>query len=193
MAAKAKTGEALVKELARKEFNKKCFDCGRGGPQQNVNLTLNTFVCTGCSGLLRNFNHQVKTINMYTFKPAEVQALEDGGNKKAAKYWMHFYEPDNPREFKVDMDDPKSVLEMMKLRYDAKKWSTPQHCTAALSHTAASTLPAPPLTLLRLPPPLFPPLCPLSGASSSPRRRSLRRRRRRRRRTPTTARRVRRR
>ena len=39
MAAKPKTGEAAVKELARKDFNKKCFDCGRGGPQQNVTLT----------------------------------------------------------------------------------------------------------------------------------------------------------
>ena len=125
MASKVKTGEALVKELARKEPNKKCFDCNRGvrhththtqthtvhthtqqqqwsndthhpvdslpshlsavvcpllwvwlcvavcgcvccvcvgvcgcgavrcqGPQQNVNLTLHTFVCTSCSGLL---------------------------------------------------------------------------------------------------------------------------------------------
>ena len=34
MAAKAKTGEAVVKELARKDFNKQCFDCGRGVRQR---------------------------------------------------------------------------------------------------------------------------------------------------------------
>ena len=216
MASKAKTGEAAVKELARKDFNKKCFDCGRGvsasqpwpasalapvaaqsplraltslspspvpvapaqGPQQNVNLTLNTFVCTSCSGLLsaslrplpspsslprihrtapalhgrlwpsltvvgcrapplcvpsprRNFNMQVKTINMYTFKPAEVTALEEGGNKKAAKYWLYSYDAENPREYRVDMEDPKSVLDWMKLKYEAKKWSAHSHRNTA--------------------------------------------------------------
>ena len=79
-----------------------------------------------CVGLSRNFNHVLKTINMYTFKPAEVTALEEGGNKKARKYWLHFYDAENPREYKVDMEDPKSVLEFMKLKYEAKKWS--QHC-----------------------------------------------------------------
>ena len=74
----------------------------------------------------RNFNHVLKTINMYTFKPAEVSALEEAGNKKAKKYWLHFYDPDNPREYKVDMDDPKSVLEFMKLKYEQKKWCVDQ-------------------------------------------------------------------
>ena len=74
----------------------------------------------------RNFNHVLKTINMYTFKPAEVSALEEGGNKKARKYWLHFYDAENPREYKVDMDDPKSVLEFMKLKYEAKKWCVDQ-------------------------------------------------------------------
>ena len=63
----------------------------------------------------------LKTINMYTFKPAEVTALEEGGNKKARKYWLHFYDADNPREYRVDMEDPKSVLEFMKLKYEQKK------------------------------------------------------------------------
>ena len=215
MATKPKTGEAAVKELARKDSNKKCFECGRGvgphhthdahrgqptprhctstrtaahrpsspslfavrcalcvvrcvrqGPQATVDLTNNTFVCTQCSGLLsarssaahpttphrsartshritdrrpargctvccvvlcsRQFNHAVKTINMYTFKPAEVTALEEGGNKKAAKYWMHFYDAENPREYKWDMEDAKAVLEMMKLKYEAKKWCVEQ-------------------------------------------------------------------
>ena len=91
-----------------------------------------------CVGLSRNFNHVLKTINMYTFKPAEVTALEEGGNKKARKYWLHFYDAENPREYKVDMEDPKSVLEFMKLKYEAKKWS--QHCLHTTQHTAHSTL-----------------------------------------------------
>ena len=234
MASKPKTGEALVKELARKEPNKKCFDCGRGvstaalqctatqqrqpsdaatdcclpvlclcppllssavrcgavdcdcvlrcvavvlcagrapsrtstspstpssAPpaqgccQRNQPLHRTALshccalspalhctdrcawgggvacvcrVCAWCACVRRNFNHQVKTINMYTFKPAEVTALEEGGNKKAAKYWLHFYDPENPREYKCDPDDPKSVLEMMKLKYEAKKWCIEQ-------------------------------------------------------------------
>ena len=79
-----------------------------------------------CASVSRNFNHVLKTINMYTFKPAEVTALEEGGNKKARKYWLHFFDADNPREYKVDMDDAKSVLEFMKLKYEQKKWCIEQ-------------------------------------------------------------------
>ena len=178
--SKAATPEQQVKELARKDFNKKCFDCGRGvsaaplssasastaappradlgvwcvcalcqGPQQNVNLTVHTFVCTACSGLLRNFNHQLKTINMYSFKPQEVAALEEGGNKKARKYWLHFYDAENPREFRPDMDDPKQVLEFMKLMYDQKKCPRSAHTQRAQQEPPASAAASSPLSLCR--------------------------------------------
>jgi hypothetical protein len=43
--------EQQVKELAKKKSNKACCDCGRSGPQQNVNTTLWTFICTQCAGI----------------------------------------------------------------------------------------------------------------------------------------------
>ena len=37
--------------------NKKCFDCDQRGPTY-VNMTIGSFVCTKCSGLLRGDNLQ---------------------------------------------------------------------------------------------------------------------------------------
>ena len=50
--------EQQVKELSKKKSNKNCFDCGRSGPQQNVNTTTNTFVCTQCAGIQSATNTQ---------------------------------------------------------------------------------------------------------------------------------------
>lgn len=54
MASKRKQDEKNLKtlrELASREHNKKCFDCGQRGPTY-VNMTIGSFVCTSCSGLL---------------------------------------------------------------------------------------------------------------------------------------------
>lgn len=41
----------LLRELASQPHNKKCFDCGQRGPTY-VNMTIGSFVCTSCSGIL---------------------------------------------------------------------------------------------------------------------------------------------
>lgn len=121
--------QKAIKELARLPHNKKCFNCLRDvrlralfvagllsligstlwlqGPQANVCLTFNTFVCSSCAGLQyvlirfcasfacilppshltqpvsfsREFAHKVKTISMSEFGQAELDGLTQGGNK----------------------------------------------------------------------------------------------------------------
>ena len=41
----------IVRELSSLPHNKKCFDCGQRGPTY-VNMTIGSFVCTSCSGIL---------------------------------------------------------------------------------------------------------------------------------------------
>ena len=77
--------------------NKKCFDCDQRGPTY-VNMTIGSFVCTKCSGLLRgdkpdicttwllmfiiegiNPPHRIKSISMSTFSNEEVEMMRSKG------------------------------------------------------------------------------------------------------------------
>ncbi|KAL3311890.1 ArfGAP with FG repeats 1 [Cichlidogyrus casuarinus] len=60
--------------------NRKCFDCGESGTTY-INVTIGSFVCSSCSGLLRRLNHRLKSINMSTFNENELQLLMRRGNK----------------------------------------------------------------------------------------------------------------
>ena len=53
------TPEETLLEFARRKDNKKCFDCNKMGTQY-VNMTIGTFICFECSGLLREFSYRVK-------------------------------------------------------------------------------------------------------------------------------------
>ncbi|EWM29036.1 adp-ribosylation factor gtpase-activating protein agd14 [Nannochloropsis gaditana] len=47
-----------VKDLSKLPGNKRCADCTEKLPQY-VNLTFNTFICTACSGIHREFSHRL--------------------------------------------------------------------------------------------------------------------------------------
>lgn len=54
MASKKKQDEKnlkLLREIVSSTCNKHCFDCQQRGPTY-VNMTIGSFVCTSCSGLL---------------------------------------------------------------------------------------------------------------------------------------------
>ncbi|KDO29191.1 hypothetical protein SPRG_05433 [Saprolegnia parasitica CBS 223.65] len=70
------------------QSNRRCFDCNEMGPQY-VCLDFNTFVCTACSGLHREFSHRIKSISMSSFTDTEVfNIVKHGGNDAARKYWL---------------------------------------------------------------------------------------------------------
>ncbi|KAF4323743.1 hypothetical protein BBO99_00000833 [Phytophthora kernoviae] len=77
--------ERLIQEL--RDFqrsnvtNRRCFDCNEMMPQY-VCLDFNTFVCTACSGIHREFAHRVKSISMSKFTESEVKNMvKFGGNE----------------------------------------------------------------------------------------------------------------
>ena len=77
----------MLRTMQRLPHNKYCMDCRERGPQY-VCLNFNTFVCTTCSGILREFSFRVKGISMSNFSPAEIKALKAGGNENARKLWL---------------------------------------------------------------------------------------------------------
>ena len=74
-----------LREFQKEPDNKRCADCKERGPQY-LCLNFNTFVCTTCSGVHREFNFRVKGISMSTFTGPEVEAIvKHGGNAKARR------------------------------------------------------------------------------------------------------------
>ena len=65
---------------------------------------------------------------MSTFSPAEVDALTEGGNKRARKYWLATFE--EGRSYPIDQEDPANIDRFMQLCYVDKKWAKPIGATS---------------------------------------------------------------
>ncbi|XP_049821963.1 arf-GAP domain and FG repeat-containing protein 1 [Aethina tumida] len=82
-----------LRELGSSPQNKYCFDCNQRGPTY-VNVTIGSFVCTKCSGMLRGITppHRVKSISMATFTQDEIELLRSRGNDYCRKTWLGLHE-----------------------------------------------------------------------------------------------------
>ncbi|GAB9468108.1 hypothetical protein Gpo141_00005434 [Globisporangium polare] len=115
--------EKRIKEL--RDFqrsnpaNRRCFDCNEMMPQY-VCLDFNTFVCTSCSGIHREFAHRVKSISMSKFTESEVKTLVKlGGNEAAQKYWRAKHDPSFRPTGGNEGDRTRNFI---RLTYIDRKW-----------------------------------------------------------------------
>lgn len=60
---------------------------------QYIISDFNTFVCTACSGIHREFSHRVKSISLATFTEEEVAGVKAGGNEANNKLYMARHAP----------------------------------------------------------------------------------------------------
>nr|XP_012136360.1 PREDICTED: arf-GAP domain and FG repeat-containing protein 1 isoform X3 [Megachile rotundata] len=76
----------ILRELVSQPGNKECFDCHQRGPTY-VNMTIGSFVCTSCSGMLRGLTppHRVKSISMATFTQEEIDFIKERDTKDEQK------------------------------------------------------------------------------------------------------------
>ncbi|GLD91832.1 hypothetical protein PINS_up000365 [Pythium insidiosum] len=116
--------ERRIKEL--RDFqranpaNKRCFDCNEMMPQY-ICLDFNTFVCTSCSGIHREFAHRIKSISMSKFTDTEVKnMIKFGGNEAAQKIWRAkhdaSYRPSGG-------NDGERIRNFIRLTYIDRKWA----------------------------------------------------------------------
>ncbi|KAG7265969.1 hypothetical protein CRUP_022674 [Coryphaenoides rupestris] len=98
MAASAKRKQEekhlkMLREMTSLPPNRKCFDCDQRGPTY-ANMTVGSFVCTSCSGILRGINppHRVKSISMTTFTQQEIEFLQKNGNEVCKHMWLGLYD-----------------------------------------------------------------------------------------------------
>ncbi|KAI8926736.1 hypothetical protein BC831DRAFT_435235 [Entophlyctis helioformis] len=118
----------------------RCFDCPAKSPSF-VNITANTFVCTSCSGLLREFGHRIKSVGASTFTTAEIAAIA-GGNSMARQIWMGTWsETENGAE--PNGHDEHDMRIFLRQKYQLKRfYKEPNAAELAINMTAnARSLP----------------------------------------------------
>ncbi|KAJ8310496.1 hypothetical protein KUTeg_012361 [Tegillarca granosa] len=111
----------MLREMAALTHNKHCFDCHQRGPTY-VNMTIGSYVCTSCSGILRGLNppHRVKSISMASFTPEEMDFLKSSGNEFCRKTWLGLY--DNRSGMEPDSRDEQKVKDFMSQKYERKRF-----------------------------------------------------------------------
>lgn len=102
-----------LRELVSIGGNKECFDCGQKGPTY-INMTIGSFVCTTCSGILRGITppHRVKSISMATFTQEEIDFVRQNGNDECSRTWLGLWDPKRAikqehRDFMIDKYERK--------------------------------------------------------------------------------------
>uniref|UniRef100_A0AAQ4S4W9 ArfGAP with FG repeats 1a n=1 Tax=Gasterosteus aculeatus aculeatus TaxID=481459 RepID=A0AAQ4S4W9_GASAC len=144
MAASAKRKQEekhlkMLREMTSLPPNRKCFDCDQRGPTY-ANMTVGSFVCTSCSGILRGLNppHRVKSISMTTFTQQEIEFLQKHGNEVCKRIWLGHH--DERTASVPDFREPQKVKEFLQDKYEKKRWYVPpeQAKVAATVHASIS-------------------------------------------------------
>ncbi|XP_052610051.1 arf-GAP domain and FG repeat-containing protein 2 isoform X1 [Peromyscus californicus insignis] len=117
--------------------NRHCFECAQRGVTY-VDITVGSFVCTTCSGLLRGLNppHRVKSISMTTFTEPEVLFLQSRGNEVCRKIWLGLF--DARTSLIPDSRDPQKVKEFLQEKYEKKRWYVPPEQVKGPSYSKGS-------------------------------------------------------
>ncbi|XP_041848749.1 arf-GAP domain and FG repeat-containing protein 1-like isoform X3 [Melanotaenia boesemani] len=142
MAASAKrkqeeTHLKMLREMTSLPANRKCFDCDQRGPTY-VNMTVGSFVCTTCSGILRGLNppHRVKSISMTTFTQQEIEFLQKHSNEVCKHIWLGLY--DDRTLVVPDFREPQKVKEFLQEKYEKKRWYVPPDQARVVASVQAS-------------------------------------------------------
>lgn len=100
--------------------NKKCFDCEQRGPTY-VNMTIGSYVCTKCSGMLRGINppHRIKSISMSSFTSDEVDMVRSRGNAWCTAVWLGTYQKS---AMPIDFKDDEKIKEFIIAKYEKKRY-----------------------------------------------------------------------
>ncbi|XP_012281045.1 arf-GAP domain and FG repeat-containing protein 1 [Orussus abietinus] len=134
----------ILRELVSQPGNKECFDCGQRGPTY-VNMTIGSFVCTSCSGMLRGLTppHRVKSISMATFTQEEIDLIKERGNEYCRRIWLGLMDPNSPHN--VDLKDEQKMKDLMTAKYELKRFyldpslSPPSQTTSQKSTPSSNT------------------------------------------------------
>merc|ERR1719203_484423 len=102
-------------------------------------MTIGSFVCTKCSGMLRGITppHRIKSMSMSSFSAEEVSFLKSRGNVWCSKVWMGLY--DKGRSVAPDSKDEDALKYHIVQKYEKKSYYVdPSQIQQTLSSIASS-------------------------------------------------------
>ncbi|VDD91602.1 unnamed protein product [Enterobius vermicularis] len=116
--AQAERLQAVLHDLLMEEENKYCADCDAKQPRW-ASWNLGVFVCIRCAGIHRSIGVQVskvKSVNLDSWTPEQVQSMRVMGNAKAKAV----YEAELPRDYRRPQTEQQ--LEMfIRAKYEQKR------------------------------------------------------------------------
>ena len=101
-----KRNKERLSKIVKLPENKKC-SVRRPRPHAVCGHALWTFVCTGCSGVHREFSHRVLSITLHSFTKEQIDQLDAGGNKAAQARWLATWDP---RDFPMPVSGRRPAL-----------------------------------------------------------------------------------
>lgn len=109
----------FLQEMLREEENKYCADCEAKQPRW-ASWNLGVFLCIRCAGLHRNLGvhiSKVKSVNLDSWTPEQVQSMRVMGNAKAKAV----YEAELPHLFRRPQSD-QSLEAFIRAKYESKRY-----------------------------------------------------------------------
>ncbi|KAI6142073.1 hypothetical protein BKA82DRAFT_1002829 [Pisolithus tinctorius] len=108
----------ILRELVKRQENKVCADCKRNDPRW-ASWNIGVFLCIRCSGIHRGMGthiSRVKSIDLDTWTPEQMQSIEKWGNRRANLYWeAHLKSGHIPPDHKMES--------YIRSKYESRRWA----------------------------------------------------------------------
>ncbi|KAJ7652124.1 hypothetical protein DFH06DRAFT_1094363 [Mycena polygramma] len=107
-----------LRELVKRPENKLCADCKRNDPRW-ASWNLGVFLCIRCSGIHRGMGthiSKVKSVDLDTWTPEQMQSIQKWGNRLANLYWeAHLKAGHIPPDHKMES--------FIRSKYESRRWA----------------------------------------------------------------------
>lgn len=107
-----------LRELVKRQENKLCADCKRNDPRW-ASWNIGVFLCIRCSGIHRGMGthiSRVKSIDLDTWTPEQMQSIQKWGNRRANLYWeAHLKAGHIPPDHKMES--------YIRSKYESRRWA----------------------------------------------------------------------
>ncbi|CAP35795.1 Protein CBG18321 [Caenorhabditis briggsae] len=111
--------QGFLLEMLKEEENKYCADCQAKTPRWAA-WNLGVFICIRCAGIHRNLGvhiSKVRSVNLDSWTPEQVQTMRVMGNEKARQVYEH----DLPAQFRRPTND-QQMEQFIRSKYEQKRY-----------------------------------------------------------------------